>query len=415
MGGYMPEMQVDERQVIEALLRDNRCYYELGLTKRHFEDAQHRSVFAAIADMVERGLEANQVTLSDRVRPSILTGYAPSSSANVSYYAERLRERRRAAEVAAVLHDAINLEKSSVEVIDFTMTELLRVNREQESGFVSVGSLALPTLNRIEKAMNDGGARGIESGFSHLDNVTGGFRPTELVIIAARTSIGKTALALNMALAMAKKGRRVGYFSCEMTRDEIMDRLVAALTNLDHQKIRKGLLNTNGDFQRVDDAMRRLYEMPLQICDKQYIPFDELRNMSRAFKQQGGEVLFVDYLTLVKYGDARVPRHERVGQLTVEMKALSREVNMPVIAMSQLNRMAEEGLPSLASLRQSGEIEENADMVLLLHRTRDEEKGTISPEATVVVAKHRGGPTGKVDMRFDAATLQFHEVDRREA
>jgi replicative DNA helicase len=185
-----------------------------------------------------------------------------------------------------------------------------------------------------------------------------------------------------------------------------MDRLVSSTSVIPHQQIRNGAIKSQEDFNRVDDALTRIHNTNLWLCDTPNIPFEDLRNEARMFRNRGGEVVIVDYMTLVRYGDSRMPRPERVGLLSSEFKALARELEVPLIVLSQLNRESETSRPSLATIRQSGEIEENADMIILLHRERE------SFDTDCIVAKHRNGPTGTQSMRFNAETLRFCEVEQ---
>jgi replicative DNA helicase len=386
-----------EKLVIESILKDNDAYYGLGLTPIHFDDPQHREVYKVLSGMIDRSLEANIVTLSAEtdIPASQIAGYDPVSAANSEYYAEVLKEKRRLIDIRATLRDVIDRGGDSSELIDFASSELVKIANNNQSGLVRIESLASATMQRMEH----GSDRGISSGFG-FDSMTGGFRPSELCILAARTSIGKTALALNMAQNMASYGVNVAYFSCEMSNAEMMDRLLSGTTLIGHQEIRRGKLTEEG-VEHVLEKLSVLQEESLWFCDTPNIKFEDLRNQSRAFCAKGGEIIFIDYLTLVKYGDSRTPRHERVGQLSAELKALARELEVPIIALSQLNRESEGQTPSLATIRQSGEIEENADMIMLLHRDRD------TKEAELIIAKHRNGPTGSVVLKFDERTLRF--------
>lgn len=409
----MSELQVGEateRQVIEAVLRDNRCYYGLGLGKRHFEDARHRRVWEAIESMAGRGLAVTLSTLAGELADmaSHIAGYHPVTAANVEYNAGQLRERSRKAELVALLKDALARSETmdSSAIIDYATTELLRVNNEMRDGLRRVSEFTVATLDRMEAARKRGGKLpGVGSGFRRFDTQTGGFRAAELCILAARTSIGKTAFALNIAESMSRE-HEVAFFSCEMSRAEIMDRLVSSVSGITHQRIRRGQLDTGADFTRVSDALSRIHDSKLWICDTPNIRLEDMRNQARMFRAMGGEVVIIDYLTLVKYGtDTRMMRAEREGAKSAELKAMARELEVPVIALSQLNREGEGQRPSLAQLRQSGEIEENADMILLLHRERG------GSETDCIIAKHRNGPEGVVHMHFNAEMLRFAEVD----
>jgi replicative DNA helicase len=195
-----------------------------------------------------------------------------------------------------------------------------------------------------------------------------------------------------------------------MSDRQLMHRLISTESTIAHQRIRNASLSAN-DFHALTEAAARIYEEELWIDDTPRIAFSDLRNRCRQRAVHGLDVVFIDYLTLVKYGDPRTPRYERVGELSAEVKALASELQVPVIALSQINRMGEKnGKPTLDTLRQSGEIEENADVVLILHReSRD------NPEADLIIAKHRNAPTGEVPLYLQQEFLRFENSVRRPA
>jgi len=314
----------------------------------------------------------------------------------------------RGRDIGTVCRDAISRLDDGVassEVLDYLASEVVRVVDDAGTGLVQISSLTHDTLTRIEEAMKrHGKLPGISTGFSKIDNMTGGFRPSEMCILAARTSIGKTAFALNVAENMARHKVKVAFFSLEMSREELMDRLTSSVSGIPHQRIRKGALSNDGDLSRLSDAIARLHEETMWICDEPNASFSDIRNMSRMFCSHGGQVVIVDYMTLIQYGDSKTPRPERIGQLSKDLKAMARELKVPVIVLSQLNRESEGATPTLSTLRQSGEIEEDADMIMLMHRGRDK------AETELIIAKHRNGPTGKIMLRFGTDTLRFNEV-----
>jgi len=208
---------------------------------------------------------------------------------------------------------------------------------------------------------------------------------------------------LNMAANMANRKIGLAFFSAEMSETQIMMRMIASGAKLNHQKVRTALL-VDADFAAMSSASSNIFEWDMWIDDTPNIKFAELRNKCRLLKTRGVKIVFIDYLTLVQHGDIRTPRYERVGELVREMKAMARELSIPVIVLSQLNRQAEGQEPSLAELRQSGEVEEHADMIMLMHRKRDTPEDN---ETTLYVAKHRNGPTGKVMLYFEGDYTRF--------
>ena len=411
-----------EKQVVEAILKDNTVYYLLGIQARDFENQQHRAVFKTIERMLEKNLEVSERTLlefNSELSGSKMFTYDPTTSANAEYYANGLKARTRKRELVALAKDLVKQAEQSRdtrEVIDWATTELLRVAEHRAVQFRKVGDCLLSVLEKMERAYHSKERDfGLKTGFHDFDRLGGGFNPGELVIIAARTSIGKTTLALNMAENMARAGHSLVFFSCEMTDEEVGHRLLSGIGNVPHQKVRAKLLNPR-DFSGITDAAGIISEMEFWIDDTPSIKWADLRNKARVLRTRGIECVFVDYLTLVRYGDPRTPRHERVGMLTQELKALARELEVPVVVLSQLNRGAEHQggkseKPNLSQLRQSGEIEENADIVMLLDRDREDEE----KPADLHVAKYRGGPTGHVQLRFEPDRTRFCNMTRRQS
>lgn len=403
-----------EQSAIEAILKDNSVYYTMGLELRDFRDSKHRAVFKVLAKMIGEGVEATEISVCDyapEISASQMSQYHPVASANAEYYADGLKARTRKRELVSLATDLGKRaaeERDTRAVIDFGTTELLRIAEHRDVSFHRVGEYLLPVLEQLEAAYhNKGTNNGIRTGYYDFDELAGGLQPGQLVIIAARTSIGKTTLALNMAEHMTRAGKSVAFFSCEMSHGEMVQRLLSAVGGVDHARIAKSLL-TAPDFARMTDASAIINELELWLDDTPAIHWTDLRNRARVLKMRGVDCVFIDYLTLIRYGEVRAPRHERIGLLTQEIKALARELEVPMVVMSQLNRNAEhsdgkERKPSLADLRQSGEIEENADIVMLLDRDRDDP----DKDADLHIAKYRGGPTRHVALSFDAERVRF--------
>jgi replicative DNA helicase len=404
-----------ERQLINSILKDNSVYYGLGLTREHFHNPQHRAMFAAIASMLERNLEVNIATLSaetDEIPPSTIASYEPWTAANAEYYARQLKERLRRRALIATMKDALsdaeNESVSTAEVIDKATSEMLRINTDAVSHLRKASEIVHPTIDHVEAVYGRGEEpEGIACGYADIDELVGGFRDGELAILAARTSLGKTALALNMAQNMARRGVAVGFFSLEMSAEKLMMRLFAAEGRIAHQKLRAGML-TPKEFADLGDVASLIHSEELWIDDTPRIPFAQFRNKSRMLVQRGAMCIYLDYLTLVKYGDVKAPRYERVGELSAEVQSLANELQVPIIALSQLNRTSEGQRPTLDSIRQSGEIEENADIIMFLHRESRED-----PDAELIVAKHRNGPTGIVPLYLQQSYLRFEQGVRK--
>jgi replicative DNA helicase len=275
-----------------------------------------------------------------------------------------------------------------------------------------------------------GNPSGVKSGFAQLDDMTGGFQPSEFIVIGARPSVGKTAFAITIAVDIAiKRKEPVGFFSAEMTSMAIMERILSAEAKVDSKRIRSALLRTQ-DTTSIIDAAGRIYEGKLYIQDTPHIKLFDLRSQARRMKREKGiKILFIDYISLINpESNANVPRHEQVAEISRSLKSLARELQIPVVALSQVSRDAEGKEPNLANLRESGSVEQDADVVILLHRDRlvDPEhmennkqsepvimlNGFAVQETKVILAKQRNGETGIIRMGFQKQLVKFVELEK---
>ena len=245
---------------------------------------------------------------------------------------------------------------------------------------------------------------GIPSGFGRLDSMTSGFQNSEMIIIGARPSMGKTALALNMMESIAVDNKiPCGFFSLEMSYEQIGQRLLSQIGRIPGGKLRSGMLKVE-DFQKLQDAAGRCFEAPLYIVDTPNMKLIDLRAMARRLVvNHGVKIIFIDYIGLVTVENANAPVYEQVSEVSKSLKALARELNIPIVALCQVARDAEGNEPNLAQLRGSGSIEQDADVVMFIHRERKKsEDGEMNPvqDAKLIVAKQRNGPIGDVELLF---------------
>ena len=401
-----------EKKAIEAILHNNQLLDELSLYDYDFQDHTNKLMFIAVSDLINRGVTADVTSVysSGKVPASVAVEYEPFTGSNARYYAELIKEntkRRELHTLGLLVGDLLNQKTESQDIIAEVETELYRIQERKDNEVHPIKDFLFPAIEEIEEAYKNGGKIvGIESGYKDLDAMTCGFQPGELIVLAARTSIGKTAFALNMAENMVLKGRHVAFFSCEMSGTQIVKRMLSSVAHINHKSLINGNLGTESVFADMGYASNKIMDTLLYICDTPNISFQELRAKSRMQKRKGAQIIIVDYLTLLKYGDARTPRPERIGALVKEIKALARELSLPIIVLSQLNREAEGSRPTLAELRQSGEIEEDADVVMFLHRERGE------GATDLIVAKKRDGMTGDVPLYFDEQYVRFRQGTR---
>jgi len=396
----------------------------------------NRDIFAAVISLYEKGQKADLITLTDELKslgsldqaggPAYVAGLTSvtPSSANVEYYARIVQEtsvRRNLIKLSAELNSKARDE--SVEsglVLDEAQARIFDITQNRQSvSYKSVKELLPDTIKTIEKLYKNKNAfTGVPSGLTELDTMTSGFQDSELVIIGARPSVGKTALALSMASHVAVKEHiPCAFFSLEMADMAIMQRLISSEARIASNKIRTGLIKPS-DFTALMDAAGRIYEAPLYIIDMPNMKLLDLRTMVRRLKAEKDiKIAFIDYLTLITHENADLPRWEQISSISRSLKALARELKMPIVALSQLKREAEGKQPSLSDLRESGSIEQDADLILFLHRDREtnksKEEQSAMIETELIVAKQRNGPVGKTTIAFLPSYTRFESIDHR--
>ncbi len=424
-----------EQAVLGAILLDPDSVTTVlrFLRPEDFYVNANRNIFSAIISLYEKGQKPDLITLTDELRllalldasggpgyVADLTSFVPSS-ANVEYYARIVQENsvRRALlklsqQMTAKVFDdsvesALMLDEAQASIFDIS-------NKRQAVSYKSVKELLPDTIKMIEKLYRTKTPyTGIPSGFAELDSMTSGFQDSELVIIGARPSQGKTALALTIAAHTAIHEKiPTAFFSLEMADTALMQRMVASEARIGSEKIRTGLMK-HSDFQSLIDAAGRIYDAPLYIIDMPNMKLLDLRTLARRLRaERDVRIIFVDYLTLVTHENTELPRWEQIASISRSLKALARELRIPVVALSQLKREAEGKQPTLADLRESGSIEQDADLILFLHRDRElgrtQEERSNPIETELIVAKQRNGPTGTSKILFLPAFTRFESI-----
>lgn len=392
----------------------------------HFTDQRHQRIHAAIARVHARGDTVSLVTVSDEVQ-GVPTDYilalTDTIGENWTYYAQQViadSKRRRGLLLLEGVENTLR-DGQSRRNVDDVLAELVSgaVDISDDAplagGLLPEFGVVLHELATEFDRFESGGGDGVPTGIPVVDEVTQGAHPGDFVVIGSRPSMGKTALATGMALHMVQRAEaRVLYFSLEMSRTALAMRIVSAASGVPMATMRTGLM-TVGMRKRVHAAMTDLHESagPLFICDDPSISLERLRTRVRAaVRRQGVSVVFVDYLQLLTVGaGADRPRHEQVSEISRTLKMLAREVDVPLFALSQLTRASDNRQPRLADLRESGSIEQDADVVLLLHREQDM-IGMPSSEATLAVAKNRQGALSHSILSFDGSSVTFKQTER---
>jgi len=390
-----------------------------------FFKGAHQNIFRAIISLHEKGEGIDILTLTGELTAAGLIDKAGGASyiasltsrvpttANVSYYAKIVQEtsiRRALLDTARqLISEAHNDSLETRLIIEDAEKAIFELNDNQSRGELKPAREVIQkTIETIEnRYRTKEGFTGIPSGFDALDNLTSGFQNSEMTIIGARPSIGKTALALSMATNIAVKNRiPCGFFTLEMSDVSLMMRVVSAESKINSNNLRTGLLRPT-DFNKLTEAAGRIYDSPLILQDTPNIPLLDLRSLARKMVMKHGvKIIFVDYIGLISPEDTKQPRHEQISQISRSLKALARELDIPVVALSQVGRQSEGKAPTLADLRESGALEQDADVVLLLHRERvvdrdeDEHENSSVIKTELIVAKQRNGPTDTVNVAF---------------
>lgn len=398
-----------------------------------FYRASHGRVFQAMIDLWEHGEAIDLITITDALTNSgelaaaggaAYVANLPTAvptSANVEYYARIVREmsvRRRLLKVAnQIIADVQSQGMDSRHALEEAERMLFEISEGRHVGdYKQAKEIVNQTINAIEKLYKTkDDYTGIPSGFSELDKMLSGFQNSEFIVIGARPSVGKTALALTMAANMAiHRGIHVGFFTLEMSDMAIMQRLIASEARIGSNRIRTGMLRP-ADFRSLTDAAGRIYEAKLWISDTPGMRLLDLRAQARRMKSQlGVQIIFLDYISLVNNENSDLPRHEQIAEISRSLKALARELEIPVVALSQVTRDVEGKRPTLASIRESGSIEQDADVVIFLHRNRGEQaedpEHADNIETELIVAKQRNGPVGTVRIAFVPQYTRFEAL-----
>jgi replicative DNA helicase len=400
-----------------------------------FYKSAHKKIYQAILDLFSRGEAIDIITLTEELKTkemlessggaayiSELTSEVPTS-ANVEYYAkivQNLSIRRKLARISSgIIASSFEESVDTRLIIENAEREIFKITETQATGSYYLAKEIIPkTIEAIERGYHTKESyTGIPSGFEELDELTSGFQNSEFVVIGARPSVGKTAFALSMATNMTiRQGRSVGFFTLEMSGMALIQRLLSSEARLSSAKLRSGLLRP-ADFHSITEAAGRIYEAKLYIEDSPNLKLLDLRALARRMKfQHNIEIIFIDYLTLISAENVELPRHEQIAEISRSLKALARELDIPVVALSQVKRETEGKKPTLADLRESGSIEQDADVVLFLHRERQIDKRadeTTSEYVTdVIIAKQRNGPIGMLKLAFIPNYTRFESLSK---
>jgi replicative DNA helicase len=440
-----PYSEDAEQAVLSAMLIDQDAVLRAAefVNDAMFYAERHRRIYRAMMSITERGGVVDPLTLSEELSRKgeldasggkdfigFLVDAVPTA-ANIEYHAQIVREKailRRLIEVStAIVSEAFEGKATANELLDEAESRIFQVSQQQSrDGFTRIKELLWPTMERIE-ALQRGGQTitGVASGFKDLDELTSGFQPAELVIVAARPSMGKTAFTLNIAqYAAIEHNVPVAFFSLEMSKESLVQRMLTSEARIDAQRLRKGLLRDD-DFPRLARAAGILSSAPVWIDDTPGMSILEMRSKARRLKTDVGVgMIVVDYLQLMAGPVNSESRQQEVSQISRGLKALAKELNVPVVALSQLSRAPEQRTgdnkrPQLSDLRESGAIEQDADLIMFLYRQEfydgpvDKDGNSLEGKAEVIVGKQRNGPVGMVNLHFHKQYTRFESFTQR--
>lgn len=438
MQGKIPPQNIEvEQSLLGCMLMDKDSIIAVSawLLPNHFYDDRHVVIYSAILDLFNNGLPVDLVTIVDKLKKQKKLKSAGgatyiadlvstiATSAHVEEYGEIVKESavRRglisaAREITELAFDEATpldkvIDKSEKEIFDVAQTGT-------KSNFVHIKDLLKDAYERAERADSDEAYLGISTGFKDLDDLLGGFQKSDLIILAARPSVGKTALALDMMRhAGLQEKKTVAFFSLEMSKTQIMDRLLGMQSNIPFWEIRTGRLSDK-KFMKLADTMGELADANIYIDDQAGQHINAIRTKARRLALEGNlDIIFVDYLQLM-HGSNTESRTLEVGEISQGLKNIAKELDVPVVALSQLSRAIEQRQgrrPQLSDLRESGSIEQDADVVMFIDREETwnpdtEQKGI----GELIVAKHRNGPTGVVKLAFINEIASFRNLYKKE-
>lgn len=439
--GQLPQNAEAEASLLGALLIDSDAIVKIADSLRtlDFFDPKHQRIYDALTQLYEHHQAIDVLTLADRLKsnghlesiggPSYLTeltNFVPTA-AHVEQYADIVAQKamRRRLITASKHIGGLGYDESKQlrDLVEEAETSLFEVSQQHiKQNVISLEAILAESFDRLDDLHKDKQkVRGIPTGFKDLDNVLAGFQRSDLVVLAARPSMGKTALALNFAHNIAvQTNQPVLVFSLEMSKEQLVDRLLSMESGVDAWALRTGNL-TDADFEKIGQAMGTLSEAQIFIDDSPSITISDLRTKARreAHKRPLG-LIIVDYLQLMSGGSrygGDSNRVQEISEISRGLKGVARELNVPVLALSQLSRSVESRnpqIPQLADLRESGSIEQDADVVAFIYREEYYNPDTDRKKLTdILIKKHRNGPVGSIELYFDNERQRFRSVDSR--
>lgn len=433
-----PQNEEAEQHVLGSLLLDKNAMIKVVdfLSSKDFYNRNHQLIYEAMLDLYQKSEPLDIVSISNKLKEfGILkdiggSTYLSSLVSSVSSaglivtHARIIQKKRILRDIISASYDIAEMSHNETNDIDNLLDnieqKIFSISQESlRQEFIPIKNSLTEAWERIETRHRGEYPRGVPTGFKKLDNMLAGLQPSDLIILAARPSLGKTSFALSIAKnAALQHDAAVGVFSLEMSKEQVVDRLIAAESNVDLWRLRTGQFEMDGefnDFARIRDSLDKLSKAKIFIDDAPSPDVLQMKTMARRLQAEHGlGLIIVDYLQLIKpRGDSDNPV-QQITEISRSLKGLAKELNVPVIALSQLSRAVEQRpnkMPRLSDLRDSGSIEQDADVVLFIYREEEKDNpNKKSNTAQIIIAKHRNGPVGEVDLHFDSQRATFKDM-----
>lgn len=422
-----------ERSVIGAMIIDERAVDDAAeiVEPIDFYSTKYQEIYKAILQVIDEKKPVDYITLEDKLKSNnmyeiiggidelISISEAVGSAVNVKYYADIIKSKAIIRNLMRVSQDVIDMSianNSVGEVLEYAESNIFKISQNRNhQDLVRIQEMLEPTLARIgEMSVNQGKLTGVTTGLIDLDRQLSGLQNSDLILLAARPAMGKTSLALNIAYK-ASVEHHVAIFSLEMSKMQLTQRLLSALSNINLSELVSGKIT---EWTNLGQAAQLLAESKMFVDDTSSISLNELRSKCRKLKARGElDLVIIDYLQLMTTNSRSENRQQEISTISRGLKGLAKELNCPILALSQLSRAPDQRpnhRPVMSDLRESGAIEQDADVVLMLYRDDYYDPETDKPNiAEIIVAKHRNGPTGTVDTLFDKEHTKFMDLDKQ--
>lgn len=437
----LPPQDIEaERSVLGALMLDKNAVIRVAdlIVQNDFYQPAHAKIFEAIFELFEKNEPIDILSVTKKLKDknqlaeiggsSYLTDLIDSvpTAAHIAYYAKIVRQKKVLRDLITasieINEKVFDTSEDPEDLLDDVEQKIFSISqRSRPQNFIPIKDELKAAYERIEKLhQGEKGLRGITTGFDELDNYLSGLQRSDLIVLGARPSLGKTALCLDIARnAAIKTNTFVGIFSLEMSRDQVIDRLIAAEAQVALWKLRTGRLTDEIEFEMIQESLDRLSKAPIFIDDTPSANVIQIRSMARRLQAEHGlGLLIIDYIQLIQPRNHTENMVQAMTEVSRGLKGLARELEIPILAAAQLSRAVEQRdlkIPRLSDLRESGSIEQDSDVVLFIYRKdRDKIDPTAEEQNTaeIIIAKHRNGPLGTVKLKFDSEKISFKPIDK---